>query len=358
MFIGRKHERVLNSIATFARITKRLEPLAVGTRVEVLGQDDLLTIAKKLGVEPVWYDAPKRHDCGGCCPLCCECAAMGGWHTACHCCAKHCKCDQTNNYGMPHTCACCLYPECGHCTTCYHSGRPDFGPRQVRCLCQVKKGQKYISRNSRYPDCDERWTVLGEPYRDRNGFWVDTITASGHRQPHSLVDRSVVQSAGGHWNECNWLEFADGRVCERRCPRCKCAVIDGCCGNCRCPCYVRHDCCSSEPNQDQRVNHGPRQVRSVCQVVMGRRYRVHFRSLGSFVVTVTSGSYPGEGGGLRFNGVSVTMPLLTKFSLADLSVTRYTNGACSGYGGWSPDGWLEFIDTCYACPGCPCGCWG
>jgi len=101
-------------------------------------------------------------------------------------------------------CPCC----CGTC--CCENSRPYFGPRQVRCVCQIQRGRRYIQR------CRDGYTqsimvTNSTPFQDKDniGWWVST-----DKGDVSLADCGVIRYRDrGGWNQTNWLEFADGCCC-------------------------------------------------------------------------------------------------------------------------------------------------
>jgi Fe2+ transport system protein FeoA len=336
MWLGRKRdgERRLNCIETFARITNRLKPLKVGTELQCLTQSELIALAEKVGVQPVWYESP------------CDCHTRG--------------------------CACCCQPQCGRCCACSNDGRLDFGKKQVRCLCQVRKGQRYRLMHVGFRE-GSVVTATSDPYINKYGsWWFDVVTSGGYHDKHSLTDHGVVPIVRGRWNQSNWMEFVDG---ERR-PRCD-ECCSGCCHHCGISlsearrmldwspstgpqgvtgmpgpssafrCFA--ECCNG-PNQGTRKSHGSRHVRCLRQVMKGRRYRLmHVGFREGSVVTATSDPYECDGS-LRFDAVDECGNIHKGYSLADYAVVRYRNGACSGHGGWNQLDWMEFADDHR--PGC------
>jgi hypothetical protein len=280
-------------------------------------------------------------------------------------------------YCHTRSCACCCHPQCGRCCACSNDKRPDFGKKQVRCLCQVVRGQQYRLMHIKYGDHGVVTATSG-PYIRSGSWWFDVVTSSGYHDRHSLVDHSVVPIVRGRWNESNWLEFVQHETPDDKgratpgtlwlykkyaealarlndcCRRCGCECLPcGCCGDRCCLCYVRHDRCYGEccngPNQAARTNYGPCHVRCLCQVVRGQRYRLHFQGLGTKLVTATSGPYERDGS-LWFDAWynDCGFKRECKYSLADLGVVRSRCGANSGWGGWAQGDWMEHIDPAHS----------
>ena len=91
--------------------------------------------------------------------------------------------------------------------------RLSFGPHQVRCICQIKKGLKY---QKMHKDSKRQiYTVTKEPFiyqiKDRSpGWWMevecenDLVTI---KKIISLHDNNIFPYESGKWNKINWLAF-------------------------------------------------------------------------------------------------------------------------------------------------------
>lgn len=117
------------------------------------------------------------------------------------------------------------YCPCSFCSSHDQDlNRPNFGPDQVRCKCQLREGLHYVLAHK---DLSYRqsFTLLKPPYLDRpSGWWIEVkIVGRGRSDKISLQDMSVepylAVSYPKHrmWNQTNWIAFTD----ESK-PRCGC----------------------------------------------------------------------------------------------------------------------------------------
>lgn len=123
---------------------------------------------------------------------------------------------------LPEPPQCC----CGH----RDPDRPNFGPDQVRCPHQLRKGLHYFDVHSVHSvgGYRQEFIVVKEPYYspEYKGWWMkvkylrtDTIWDA------SLQDRNIFPYHKGNWNTSNWVAFTE----ESR-PRCYCHHHHcGCC---------------------------------------------------------------------------------------------------------------------------------
>lgn len=112
--------------------------------------------------------------------------------------------------------------------------RPDFGPDQVRCVCQIKKGLSYHERDG---SVDTIFTVIREPfYRKQDfvkGWWIEVeCSGSGLKHSLSLQDHNIFPYETGIWNS-NWFAFTkksrflansccNHSCCNHHCRHCHC----------------------------------------------------------------------------------------------------------------------------------------
>ena len=94
--------------------------------------------------------------------------------------------------------------------SCDKNPRPCFGPDQVRCVHQIKKGLEYLEvygRNGK----GRSFTVVREPFYKTDyvaGWWIE-VKYPGYKTILSLQDHNIFPYNGGKWNESNWLAFTD-----------------------------------------------------------------------------------------------------------------------------------------------------
>lgn len=91
--------------------------------------------------------------------------------------------------------------------------RPCFGPDQVRCVHQIKKGLKYREMPGRGGK-GTLFTVVRGPFykfKDIAGWWIEIEYRHEWRGRYknilSLQDHNIFPYEGGKWNESNWLAF-------------------------------------------------------------------------------------------------------------------------------------------------------
>lgn len=112
------------------------------------------------------------------------------------------------------TLSCCGYPH-------YDSqNRPNFGPNQVRYLCQLYPGLRVEEHNPNY-GVIMKGKIVSYPYKRDNKFrsalvtsendWWIKVCTNGRERELSLSDGGIVGGVPGtfyglRWNT-NWLEF-------------------------------------------------------------------------------------------------------------------------------------------------------
>lgn len=126
--------------------------------------------------------------------------------------------------------------------------RPNFGPDQVRCTCQLKVGLTYghVHGNEGHP-FTQLFTVLEKPFFSSTmgsgpGWWVkvryDYQTRHNPGSTISLEDANLHPYSLGTWNPSNYLAFTDGS--RHLACRCRC-----CAHHCHCPdshSHGHHNC--------------------------------------------------------------------------------------------------------------------
>jgi hypothetical protein len=114
----------------------------------------------------------------------------------------------------------CCPPDCS-----YHN-RPCFGPKQVRCPCQLKKGETFwhvhtgIPREGTYSQIiDHRYSfrralVLVEgPYQQDQGYWwIKIRNVGGGEEEIPLSAMSIVPYGDGTWNGQNYIAFGENHT--------------------------------------------------------------------------------------------------------------------------------------------------
>ena len=104
-------------------------------------------------------------------------------------------------------------PELNVCPLADRS-RPNFGQKQVRFLCQLQVGKRYISVFKSYRDLP--FVVLEPPRRLENGkWWIKIRREFGYEELFndlsiSLADYSIVPYENGKWNQVNYISFLEG----------------------------------------------------------------------------------------------------------------------------------------------------
>lgn len=91
-----------------------------------------------------------------------------------------------------------------------NTGRPHFGPTQVRCLHQIRPGLRLKERNI-YNNRASDLVVISYPkqYRD-DDWWIKVKYAeSKNISEISLQDMSIVPRPIRSWNSNTWLSFQD-----------------------------------------------------------------------------------------------------------------------------------------------------
>ena len=117
---------------------------------------------------------------------------------------------------------------------CGVSGRPYYGPNQVRCVHQIKQGLKYYTVNMVHP-YRQAVVVVREPYFKKDSWWIGIKHLKGNwEEDISLQDHSVLPYNHGEWNKHNFLVFSS----ESRYLACACCHHHCC--YCHCSC---HHCC-------------------------------------------------------------------------------------------------------------------
>jgi len=111
-----------------------------------------------------------------------------------------------------------MLPTIPRCNCC-DLNRPDFGPDQVRCVCQIKVGLHYLDVYGG-KDKSKSWRVVvtKEPFYKGNGWWIevekeyDNLPGKKwtHRQEISLTTLNIHSTPScDNWNKTNWLAFTD-----------------------------------------------------------------------------------------------------------------------------------------------------
>lgn len=106
--------------------------------------------------------------------------------------------------------------------------RPCFGPDQVRCVHQIRKGLEYREIDKDYEGVV--FTVVREPFYETKpyiaGWWIEVEHHYGwgkHKNLLSLRDHNIFSYKEGRWNESNWIAFTDkSRHLACHCHGCSC----------------------------------------------------------------------------------------------------------------------------------------
>lgn len=123
-----------------------------------------------------------------------------------------------------------LKPTIGYCGYPHYDDpkRPNFGPHQVRYLCQFYPGLMILKHNARYGILGE-YEVVSYPYKKGGKYraervsidhdwWIDikytSGVARGIKSETSLSDGNIVGGVSGTfygpgWNPTNWISFKD-----------------------------------------------------------------------------------------------------------------------------------------------------
>ena len=113
---------------------------------------------------------------------------------------------------------------------CYEGkGRPNLQQNQVRCVCQVVKGQEYYRMGNRIEEGEEGWkpalrfTILRGPYKKHGFLWVDIRLSDDQSfegevfipdtflyfDRYPLVELGIVPYKNGEWNENSYISFVE-----------------------------------------------------------------------------------------------------------------------------------------------------
>lgn len=97
---------------------------------------------------------------------------------------------------------------CHHQCHCHRDekDRPDFGPDQVRCRCQLVVGNEYIDKHSAGA---VRFRVLKAP-QEICGVWiVDASLSDGGSSDLHLDNHNITPYNDGKWSQATWVAFTD-----------------------------------------------------------------------------------------------------------------------------------------------------
>lgn len=90
--------------------------------------------------------------------------------------------------------------------------RPNFGPYQVRCVCQLKKEYGYFkyTRDEKGSDVYKyRFMVMREPYITR-GNWVMSVKINDAGTINLRLDSvGVVPYDDGRWDQYDWIAYTN-----------------------------------------------------------------------------------------------------------------------------------------------------
>ena len=90
--------------------------------------------------------------------------------------------------------------------------RRNFGPLQVRCRHELKRGLTYRRVHSRPPnEFSQSFVVVRDPY-NQESWWINVRycdSLSGYAIPMSLMDQNVEPYHMNLWNAWNYVVFTD-----------------------------------------------------------------------------------------------------------------------------------------------------
>ena len=89
--------------------------------------------------------------------------------------------------------------------------RPDFGPNQVRHMCELRLGNTYKDVHGDERDGTRTFVVLEEPFlKDGSGWWVKArYTGTDLEYSFSVQDYNILHYPNGTWNPSGWIAFTD-----------------------------------------------------------------------------------------------------------------------------------------------------
>ena len=95
--------------------------------------------------------------------------------------------------------------------------RPNFGPDQVRSMCELRKGHTYeeVHNSTELGRSSTTFVVVEEPFHSEHtgcgpGWWMKVrYTDTGREIEISLHDRNIHPYSHGRWNKSNWIAFTD-----------------------------------------------------------------------------------------------------------------------------------------------------
>ena len=98
--------------------------------------------------------------------------------------------------------------------------RPNFGPDQVRSICELRKGHTYedVHNSTELGRSSTTFVVLKEPFHSEHmvggpGWWMKVrYTDTGYAAfeiETSLHDHNIHPYSSGKWNTSNWIAFTD-----------------------------------------------------------------------------------------------------------------------------------------------------
>ncbi len=97
--------------------------------------------------------------------------------------------------------------------------RPCFGPNQVRCRHQLRKGRSYFNVRSDGSPID-RFTLSREPYQERGSLWIRARLENGLEIATLLAGQSIESFQDGTWENAFYTIFA-GKAEPCRHPECQ-----------------------------------------------------------------------------------------------------------------------------------------
>lgn len=117
-----------------------------------------------------------------------------------HCCNNHCK---YPHFNVPN--------------------RPNFGPMQIRCMCQIRVGM-LIHENRSLKNIGTLYCVTSLPFSKEESWWikVHSVENGDYDSILSLADHNVVSSSiyTSGWNESNWIGFVEKQPSNHNCHHC------------------------------------------------------------------------------------------------------------------------------------------
>lgn len=105
---------------------------------------------------------------------------------------------------------------------CSRTGRPDFGPGQVRSFCELWEGYTYQEtfRSRGKNENGRLFVVVREPYCIKDQWWM-IVKHHNVEDKISLADHSICPYGNGRWNTRNFIAFTD-QSRHLRCPAHRC----------------------------------------------------------------------------------------------------------------------------------------